>query len=428
MDAMRRQAQLGIQTIHLMGIVPVPGTPLRGQFVIPAARRADRPLTGEDLCRGVIVVSTLPNIHKHACLSQIVDLEERGRALSEQLRIVHVSADHESHWQEVDQFHPNIQAAGYSLCSADAASREAFVTAFGVGVQGLAVADRAYQLALAWAKDRVQGKDATAPKGPSVPIIRHPDVRRMLMSMKSRVEAMRALAYVVAAMIDQAHRAPDEAARASAHAGVDLLIPILKAWCTETGIEVASTGIQVHGGMGFIEETGAAQYYRDAKILTIYEGTTAIQANDLVGRKTARDGGTAARAIAAQVQATEAALAASASADAQAVGRRLKAAREAFLDVVGFVAGQTKASPNAVFAGSVPYLMLSGNLMAGWQLGRALLVAEQRLAAGEDLAFMRAKVTTARFYADHILSRAPGIRDSIVDGAAGVTEMALDAF
>ncbi len=136
MDAMRRQAQLGIQTIHLMGIVPVPGTPLRGQFVIPAARRADRPLTGEDLCRGVIMVSTLPNIHKHACLSQIVDLEERGRALSEQLRIVHVSADHESHWQEVDQFHPNIQATGYSLCSADAASREAFVTAFGVGVEG----------------------------------------------------------------------------------------------------------------------------------------------------------------------------------------------------------------------------------------------------------------------------------------------------
>lgn len=136
MDATRRQAQLGIQTIHLMGIVPVPGTPLRGKFVIPAARRADRPLTTEDVCRGVIVVSTLPNIHKHACLSQIVDLEERGRALCEPLRIVHVSADHESHWQEVDQFHPNIQATGYSLCSADPASREAFVTAFGVGVEG----------------------------------------------------------------------------------------------------------------------------------------------------------------------------------------------------------------------------------------------------------------------------------------------------
>lgn len=136
MDSTRRLAQLGTQTIHLTGIVPAPGDRLRGKFVVPAARRADGPLTAEDLCRGVIVVSTLPNIHKHACLSQIVDLEERGRALSEQLRIVHVSADHESHWQEVDQFHPNIQAAGYSLCSADAASREALVTAFGVGVEG----------------------------------------------------------------------------------------------------------------------------------------------------------------------------------------------------------------------------------------------------------------------------------------------------
>lgn len=136
MDAAKRPAQLGTQIIYLRGNVPAPGDRIRRKFVIPAARRADRPLTAEDLCRGVIVVSTLPNIHKHACLSQIVDLEERGRALSEQLRIVHVSADHESHWQEVDHFHPNIQAAGYSLCSADAASREAFVTTFGVGVDG----------------------------------------------------------------------------------------------------------------------------------------------------------------------------------------------------------------------------------------------------------------------------------------------------
>ena len=140
-------------------------------------------------------------------------------------------------------------------------------------------------------RERVQGKDATAPKAPSVPIIRHPDVRRMLMSMKSRVEAMRALAYVVAAMIDQAHRHPDAKERAQAQAGVDLLIPILKGWCTETGIDVASTRIQVHGGKGFIEETGAAQHLRDARITAIYEGTTGIQANDLVGRKLLREGG-----------------------------------------------------------------------------------------------------------------------------------------
>jgi hypothetical protein len=180
--------------------------------------------------------------------------------------------------------------------------------------------------------------------------------------------------------------------------------------------------------MGFIEETGAAQYYRDAKILTIYEGTTAIQANDLVGRKTARDGGQTAKALANQVEQTEKELLQHAHADAQAVGRRLQAARLAFVDVVDFVAGNTKAHPNDVFAGSVPYLMLSGNLMAGWQMGRALLVALQQAAQGHDTAFMAAKVTTARFYADHLLSRAPGVRDSIIDGAKCVTELSLEAF
>jgi hypothetical protein len=180
--------------------------------------------------------------------------------------------------------------------------------------------------------------------------------------------------------------------------------------------------------MGFIEETGAAQYYRDAKILTIYEGTTAIQANDLVGRKTARDGGQTAKALAAQVAQTEAELASSSSVDGNIMAQRLKAAREAFIDVVDFVAGNTKAHPNEVFAGSVPYLMLAGNLMAGWQLGRALLVALTPEAQAQDAAFMAAKVTTARFYADHILSKAPGIRDSIVQGAASVNAMALEAF
>ncbi|MFZ3221033.1 MAG: acyl-CoA dehydrogenase, partial [Rhodoferax sp.] len=159
-----------------------------------------------------------------------------------------------------------------------------------------------------------------------------------------------------------------------------------------------------------------------------YEGTTAIQANDLVGRKTARDGGQTAKGIAAQIETTEAALLASGTPDAVAMAKRLKAAREAFVDVVNFVAGNTKASPNAVFAGSVPYLMLAGNLMAGWQLGRSLLVAQEQLAAGTDAAFMQAKITTARFYADHLLSKAPGLRDSIVDGADCVTALPLDAF
>jgi hypothetical protein len=193
-------------------------------------------------------------------------------------------------------------------------------------------------------------------------------------------------------------------------------------------IEVASLGVQVHGGMGFIEETGAAQYMRDSKILTIYEGTTAIQANDFVGRKTARDGGATARAIAARVAATEEALAASANADAKAFAKRLAAARLAFLDAVDFIAANTKANPNAAFAGSVPYLMLAGNLVGGWQMGRALLVAVDRLGAGGDAAFMTAKIATARFYGDHILAKAPGVRDSIVDGAQGLLDMPLEAF
>ncbi|HEX5783357.1 MAG TPA: acyl-CoA dehydrogenase, partial [Burkholderiaceae bacterium] len=193
-----------------------------------------------------------------------------------------------------------------------------------------------------------------------------------------------------------------------------------------------SLGVQVHGGMGFIEETGAAQYYRDAKILTIYEGTTAIQANDLVGRKTARDGGQTALALAVQVAATEAELVAQGGAAALAVAKRLAAARQAYEDVVKFIAANTRANPNAAFAGSVPYLMLAGNLMAGWQLARALLVAEKALASGDcgdfGPAFMQAKVTTARFYADHILARAPGVRDAIVEGADSVTGLALEAF
>jgi hypothetical protein len=206
------------------------------------------------------------------------------------------------------------------------------------------------------------------------------------------------------------------------------MVPLVKGFSTEMSLEVTSMAVQVHGGMGFIEETGVAQYYRDAKILTIYEGTTAIQANDLVGRKTSRDGGQTAKRIASQIEVTEAALLKSGTADALAVAKRLKAAREAFVDVVNFVAGNTKASPNAVFSGSVPYLMLAGNVMAGWQMARGLLAAQEQLAAGTDAAFMQAKITTARFYADHILSKAPGVRDSIVEGAESVTALALESF
>ncbi len=298
---------------------------------------------------------------------------------------------------------------------------------YAVGVQGIAIADRAYQKAVQYANDRVQSRPVDGSvKGPAT-IIHHPDVRRMLMTMRALTEGCRAMASTAAAAYDAAHHHPDAGVAKQNETFYEFMVPLVKGYSTEMSLEVTDLGVQVHGGMGFIEETGAAQYYRDAKILTIYEGTTAIQANDLVGRKTARDGGLTAKAIAAQIEATEKELAAG-SDDAKAVAKRLKAAREAFIDVVDFIAAQSKADPNAAYAGSVPYLLLAGNLVAGWQLGRALLVAEKQLAAGHDTAFMKAKVATARFYADHILTRVPGTRDAIVDGANSVTVLALESF
>ncbi|MFN3376153.1 MAG: acyl-CoA dehydrogenase [Burkholderiaceae bacterium] len=299
---------------------------------------------------------------------------------------------------------------------------------YAVGVQGIAISERAYQKAVQYAKDRVQSRPVDGSIQASAPIIHHPDVKRMLMTMRATTEGCRAMAAVAAAAYDAAHFHPDAEVRKQNQAFYEFMVPLVKGYSTEMSLEVTSLGVQVHGGMGFIEETGAAQYYRDAKILTIYEGTTAIQANDLVGRKTARDGGQTAKAIAAQIEKTEADLRASGTPDALAVAQRLGAARKAFLDVVDFVAGNTKASPNAVFAGSVPYLMLAGNLVAGWQMARALLVAQELLHKGQDAPFMRAKITTARFYADHLLTKAPGQRDSIVEGAQSVTELALESF
>ena len=299
---------------------------------------------------------------------------------------------------------------------------------YAVGVQGIAIAERAYQKAVSFAKDRVQSRPVDGSIKASAAIIHHPDVKRMLMTMRAYTEGCRAMAAVAAAAYDASHHHPDADVRQQNLAFYEFLVPLVKGYSTEMSQEVTSLGVQVHGGMGFIEETGAAQYYRDSKILTIYEGTTAIQANDLIGRKTARDGGQVAKGIAAQIEATEAELLANGSADALAVAKRLKAAREAFVDVVEFVAANTRSRPNAVFSGSVPYLMLAGNLVAGWQLARSLLVAQQQLAEGVDTAFMQAKIITARFYADHLLTKAPGLRDSIVDGADCVTALELDAF
>ena len=299
---------------------------------------------------------------------------------------------------------------------------------FGVGMQGIGLAERAYQQAVAFAKDRIQSRDLAGSAGP-VAIINHPDVRRMLMSMRAQTEAARALAYVGAGISDVAHYHADEATRKANLAVYEYLVPIIKGWSTEMSENVARDGVQVHGGMGFIEETGAAQHYRDAKILTIYEGTTAIQANDLVGRKTVRDGGAVAKSIIAQVRETEAALAEVQGADFAAIRKQLAAGSVALEEVVDFVVANMKSDIKGVFSGSVLYLKLAGIVLGGWQMARAALVAQKKLEAGEgDAAFLRAKIATARFFADHILSGAGGLRAAIVEGSAGVLALEVEQF
>jgi alkylation response protein AidB-like acyl-CoA dehydrogenase len=295
---------------------------------------------------------------------------------------------------------------------------------FGVGMQGIGLAERAYQQAVAFAKDRVQSRDLSGSSGP-VTIIHHPDVRRMLMSMRAQTEGARALAYVGAGLSDLAHHHPDAQTRAANLAVYEYLVPIIKGWSTEMSQDVTRDGVQVHGGMGFIEETGAAQHYRDAKILTIYEGTTAIQANDLVGRKTVRDGGAVAKAIIAQVKATEAQLLETGGEHLVAIGTQLALGSVALESVVDFMCANVKTDIKAAFSGSVPYLRLAGIVLSGWQLGRAALIAQSKLDAGEgDASFYKAKIGTARFFADHVLSQAGSLRTAIVSGSAGV--MALD--
>lgn len=299
---------------------------------------------------------------------------------------------------------------------------------YAVGVQGIAIADRAYQQAAAFAKERVQSRPVDGSARASVPIIHHPDVRRMLMTMRATTEGCRAMAATAAAAYDLAHHHPDAGQRAQHAALYEFMVPLVKGYSTEMAQEVTGLGVQVHGGMGFIEETGAAQHYRDAKILPIYEGTTAIQANDFVGRKTVRDGGQVARSLAARIEETEQQLQACGSPAAQSVARQLRAARLAFLEVVDYLLAHAKEQPNAAYAGSVPYLMLAGNLMAGWQLARALCVAEQLLPAGQDTRFLQAKIATARFYAEHVLVRTGALRDSVVQGAGSVMALASEDF
>jgi 3-(methylsulfanyl)propanoyl-CoA dehydrogenase len=297
---------------------------------------------------------------------------------------------------------------------------------FAVGLEGVAIAERAFQRALAFSKERLQGRDLVA-GGKTVPIIRHPDVRRMLMLMKSQAEAMRALAYTTAAAMDFARKAELPAERKRHQAYVDLMIPVVKGWSTETGIEIASLGVQVHGGMGFVEETGAAQYLRDARITTIYEGTTGIQAMDLVGRKIAREGGETAKQWLAELTKFEAELGRSKHPDVQSFKNQFAPGVQAVAACVEFIVASSAKDPRPAFAGAVPFLKLMGIVAGGWQMGRAAIAAERKLPSG-DRSFLEAKIATARFYADHVLVQAPALRNTVVNGAAGVMALSEDQF
>jgi len=299
---------------------------------------------------------------------------------------------------------------------------------FAVGMQGVGVSDRAYQKAVAYAKERVQSRPVDGSSKQPVPIIEHPDVRRMLSTMRALTEASRALAYVAAAHSDIAHRHPDAGKRAEHQAINEFLVPIVKGWSTELSIDVTSLGVQVHGGMGFIEETGAAQYYRDARILPIYEGTTAIQANDLIGRKTVRDGGKVAKWLLAGVAETVESLGARQGAAFESMRKYLAQGQHSLSAVVDFVVANTKGDPNAVFAGSVPYLKLAGIVLGGWQMARALLVATEK--RDEDPQFYGAKIATAQFYAEHVLPLASALEAAILSakGGEGVLALSADQF
>ncbi|MDO8933913.1 MAG: acyl-CoA dehydrogenase [Rhodocyclaceae bacterium] len=288
---------------------------------------------------------------------------------------------------------------------------------YAVGLEGLALSERAYQQALGYARERVQSRAIEGSAG-SVAIVHHPDIRRMLMTMKAQIEAMRGLAYSVAAAHDAAFRHPDESERKRNQAFVDLMIPVVKGWLTETGNEIAYLGVQIHGGMGFIEETGAAQHMRDARITTIYEGTTGIQANDLIGRKIGREGGVTLKAVIARMQETLAELDGQGGAEFAAIRAAFATGVAAVSEAGTWIAAQYGTDVRTVAVGAVPFLKLMGIVSGGWMMARAALVAQARIAGGSSDPFYTAKIGTARFYADHILAQAPGLAQVIVHGGA----------
>ncbi|GHA70825.1 acyl-CoA dehydrogenase [Formosimonas limnophila] len=331
------------------------------------------------------------------------------------------------------QFGDNGGATGYLIGEENRGLEYMFImmnaARFAVGIQGLSVMERSYQHALSYARERLQSRPVDGSAREAVAIIHHPDVKRMLLTMKSTIEACRAMAYHAAGLSDIAHHHADAEVRAAALAQYEFMVPLVKGYSTEQSIDVTSLGVQIHGGMGFIEETGAAQYYRDARILPIYEGTTAIQANDLIGRKTLRDGGAVALSFADQIGLTVSELNQSGNASLTAIATSLSAANAAYRSVVAHVLAHTKSNPNNVFAGSVPYLKLAGLTISAWHSARAALAAQAQLDAGNnDGEFMTAKIQTALFYAQHLLPQASAIASSITEGGEAVAQFDVSGF
>ena len=292
----------------------------------------------------------------------------------------------------------------------------------GVGVEGLSITERAYQQALEYAQLRRQGRAIGAPKTESSLIIEHPDVRRMLMTMKAHIEAMRGLLYLTSAAVDRARYHPDEGERERNGELAALLTPVAKAWPTDRGVEMTSLGIQVHGGMGYVEETGAAQHWRDSRIAPIYEGTNGIQAIDLVLRKLPMRGGDVVREFLAEMSALDSEL--------ETAGDSFASIREALSDGRKALEGATEwllvcEDPNDALAGAAPYLELFGTVTAGWLLARGALVAYQRLQEADD-PFLQAKVATAHFYCTQFLPRAAGLVPAITAGAGDLFEINLE--
>ena len=301
---------------------------------------------------------------------------------------------------------------------------------FSVGMEGVGISERAYQRALAFARERVQGRaiGAVPVAGPET-IIEHPDVRRMLMTMRAFTQAMRSAAYVTAAALDNAKHHPDSVARVAHQDFAEFMVPIIKGWCTETAQRVANLGLQVHGGMGFIEETGAAQHVRDARITTIYEGTTSIQANDFIGRKTARDGGRVAQTVIAEMSETAKALVQSADANLVSIGRSLGLAIGQLKMSLAWVLSAYSKTPREAFATSVPYLQMWGLVCGGWQLGRAALVAAHKTSSvASDREYLQAKIATARFYADALLPEVSSLGAEVTGAGASTLALATEQF